>query len=163
MAYLGISENTDGTTDTYFLITHAVGKNTPNWWSDIQVVQYLIRSIYQLNYGEGNTGCWNVSEVTKNDIYDLPYPPTDYRNLKKTIKWIEYFQADALFYNNFLVLNNGIVEAAGPRLFGGMKPYTIYLLNVVLQQSYKSINFDNYAKYILGDPGLGSFARAQLS
>lgn len=163
MAYLGESIDNDGNTDTYFLIDHAVGKNVANWWSDIQVVQYLIRRIYMLNYGESNAGCWNVSEVTKNDMADLPYPPTDFRNLKKTTKWIEYFQADALLYNGFLISNDGVVNAISYKQFGGRKPYTIYLLNVVLQESFKSIHAANYADYILQDPVLGNFARAQLT
>lgn len=166
MVYTVESQNTDGSYDTYFLNTHAVGKNSANFWADIQMVQYLIRTVYQLNafgiYGEGSAGCWNVSEVTKNDIYDLPNPPTDYRNLKKTIKWIEYFQADALLHNNFYILNDGKVPAVDYKLFGYGKHYTIHLLNIVVQQSYKSIGFEDYAQYMLDDPGLGSFAKAQI-
>ena len=68
MAYIGEVDSGNGNTDTYFLIDHAVGKNADNWWADIQVVQYLIRNIYQMNAFEYSAGCWGVSEVTKNEM-----------------------------------------------------------------------------------------------
>jgi hypothetical protein len=146
-----------------FLVTYAVGQNANNWWTDIMLVQYFIRNIYQINSREGGSNVWSMTSVSRNEIYDLPDPHKDFRNLKKTAKWIRYFQADATLLNGIPMINDGRVDAYSIVAAGGTTVYAIHLLNIVFQFSCQNVGLEDWETYVLGDPALPDMARGQLN
>ena len=148
---------------TNFNVSHAVGQNAANWWTDIMLVQYFIRNIYQVNGRDGAVNIWQMTEVSREGLTDLPDPHTDYKALAKTAKWIKNFQIDAILMNSFSLHADGRVD---PGVGGGLLStgdlYTIYVMNQTYQNSLANIGIDDWYGWAMGDPGLPQSVKAQL-
>jgi hypothetical protein len=140
----------------YFNVSHSVGDNANNYWTDIMLVQYFIRFVYLLNDNGG--GFWTLSPTTKNDMKDLPDPHKDFKALSKTAKWIRYFQIDGTLHNAHPMVANGRVE---PMSDPTLAQQTIGELNGLYQAELSKMGFD-WKKYAMEDAGMPQMLKTQL-
>lgn len=153
-------DNVAGGEHILFYVTHAVGANADNWWTDIMLVQYFIRNIYQLN-GDGSLNIWQMTAATRSELGDLPDPHKDFKNLKKTTKWIRNFQIDGILLNSSSTIADGRVDPAFG-LWDGAVLYTIHRLNLVFRNSLANAGIEDWYPWTMGDPGLPTLVKAEL-
>lgn len=148
----------DGGLFVYFNVSHTVGDNAANYWTDIMLVQYFIRVIYLMN--NNGAHAWTLSPTSKNDMGDLPDPHKDFKALFKTAKWIKYFQIDGTLHNGTPMIANGRVEPRTEKSTPGMiQP--INMLNIIYRNSLYSTGID-WKKYAMEDASMPSVLRTQL-
>jgi hypothetical protein len=141
----------------YYNVSHPVGDNAANYWTDIMLVQYFIRTIYFLNNNGGKS--WVLSPTSKNDIKDLPDPHKDFKALQKTAKWIRYFQIDGTLHNRTPMMASGRVEPMTQLVGPTLQP--IACLNMVYRNSLGELGFD-WKKYSMEDASMPQMLRTQL-
>lgn len=160
--------NTDSYTDkhgglyVYYNVSHPVGDNAQNYWTDIMLVQYFIRTIYLLNSNGGNY--WTISPTSRNDIKDLPDPHRDFKALRKTAKWIKYFQIDGTLHNfGCAMIANGRVEPLkrGYANATGMHQ-PIFMLNMIYRNSLSELGISDWKKYSMSDASMPATLKTQL-
>jgi hypothetical protein len=146
----------------YYNVSHPVGDNAQNYWTDIMLVQYFIRTIYQLNSNGGR--CWTISPTSRNDIKDLPDPHRDFKALQKTAKWIKYFQIDGTLHNlDCGMTANGRVEPINrwySRTTGMHQP--VWMLNMIYRNSLSQFGVDDWRKYAMNDASMPATLKSQL-
>jgi len=135
-----------------FNISHSVGANAANYWSDIQLVQLLIRGIY-IHALQASTGEWGIvakRREASGELRDLPDPNKDFKALTKTAKWISNFQTDCRLRVNERV----------ERQFGINS--TIWYLNINYKDTLEPLGIEFWNDYLLGDPTMPNILRNQL-
>lgn len=120
---MAFSQQSEG--QEIFNVSHAVGAGAPNFWTDIMLVQTFIQFIYGGYYATGS-----IFDLTNNEFDDLPDPNKDFKNLKKTMKWIRRYQRDCSKNSQIQIVQDGRVD----RMAGFYTPktksiYTILYLN----------------------------------
>lgn len=140
-------------------VTRSVGASGANFWTDIMLVQSLIGGIYSYNYARGN-----AYSVSKQELKDLPDPNTDYRNSKKTEKWVRKFQNDASKSVGRSIVKDGRVD----RLVGASTPithsiYTIALLNNVYGATMETVfGVEDWQDDLLSDGNYPALMRGEI-
>lgn len=141
-----------------FNVSHSVGENAANYWTDIQLVQLFIKGIYvhALQAPGGGWGMVAKRRDASGDFRDLPDPNKDFKALTKTAKWIRNFQTDMNEVNGYRVPVNGRAE----RSFGLNS--TIWDLNLVYRDTLKPLGIEIWDDYFLSDPAMPNILRTQL-
>lgn len=141
-----------------FCVSHSVGENAANYWTDIQLVQLFIKGIYihALQTPSGGWGGVAKRRESSGDFRDLPDPNKDFKALTKTARWIRNFQTDLNEVTGYRVPVNGRVE----RSFG-LNP-TIWDLNLVYKDTLQPLGVEFWDDYFLVDPAMPSALRNQL-
>ncbi len=147
-----------------FNISNAVGANAANYWSDIQLIQYLIHIIYDFNKKTGveNWDMWNwkITEETRKDLADLPDPNKDFKALTKTAKWIRHFQEDGKL-NGLSISVTSRVERGRYRKEAEFYE-TIYALNYMFKTSLMRVGVNDWTGYLFTDSFAPSLMKEQL-
>lgn len=142
-----------------FNVSHAAGAGAANYWTDIMLVQYLISQIYLLAW-DGSTGF--DPRLSESEFNDLPDPKKDFKNLKKTERWIRRFQKDAGETGYTLVVDGRVDRARG--LTSAMTLYTMQGLNDFGERMFRAKR-DVQGEWIpvaLNDPAMPPMLRGQL-
>jgi|SRR6266567_3782858 len=160
MARLQVAKWTEEDETQFFNLSHTVGKNASNYWTDIQVVQYFIMTIYMQASG---AGVWRTP-IGASDRSDLPFPSRDYKDLKKTERWIRKFQSDAISGNGDNLVVDGLVAPAPQlksRLTGRL--YCITMLNEYFRITLGELGIlDPYSFALADDPLFPPLAKGEL-
>lgn len=126
MAFIQIVTNSEGNEFESFMVSDSVGANAANWWTDIQLVQYLIGFIYIYS---SKGGCMWKQTMTSAELANLPNPHTDFKRLSKTADLIRRFQTDAMKQGDRVFVDGRIDRALGLTSSLSKTSYAILLAN----------------------------------
>lgn len=142
-----------------FNVSHAVGANAANWWTDIMFVQYFVCYIYSLgNAGNG----WNV-ELSTDELIDLPDPNVDFKNLKKTTRWIQRFQSDVVKQGGKLHIDGRVDRSRGLLTPRTQSFFTIIDLNLNFSGIVgESKQVEDPLAFALGDVFMPNLLKGEL-
>lgn len=143
------------------MVSHAVGKNAANYWTDIQLVQYMIGKIYFFKRDE--KGDWK-HPMTAGELAALPNPAVDFKALDRTTKLIARFQSDAK--KELPVTVDGRVDPAVTAIASITKTaYTILVANFYLQSAMEAVfgTGTDWIGAVLSDDDLPPGCRAQIA
>ncbi len=142
------------------MVSHSVGANAANWWTDIQLVQYLIGSIYF--FAEDGAGDWS-EKMTKKELDNLPDPNKEYKSLTKTANLIRRFQTDSVKQGAKVYVDGVIDRAKSVKSSISKTYYTILLMNYYFSSAVNASQItDNWIQWTLDDPELPKLLKAQL-
>lgn len=143
------------------MVTDAVGANAANWWTDIQLVQYMIGSIYI--YKSAGAGEWNQT-MSEAELNALPDPHKDFKALKRTRDLIKRFQDDAVKQGIPVHADGRIDRAYTVKSSITSTPYTILVANYYMQSAVtESQGVENWIGWVVNDdPDLPALVKAQL-
>ena len=142
-----------------FNVSHPIGAGAANFWTDIMLVQYLIRKIYLMNEFDGAS---LFGPLIREMLSDLPDPHTDFKALKKTERWIRRYQNDRQI-TGVKVAADGRVDS--PRGFvptNSGDNYTIHLLNQDFSFLARKTGHVNPLEDALTDPAMPAMLKGQL-
>jgi hypothetical protein len=144
-----------------FMVTDAVGEIARNWWTDIQLVQYLIGSIYI--YANEDAGDWK-QKMTSGELKNLPDPNKDFKRLKKTADLIRRFQQDCHKESQKVLIDGRIDRARMAISSKSNTPYTILIANDYFGSAVQaSQGVDDWQKWALNDdPDMPKLLKAEL-
>lgn len=117
------------------LVSHSVGANASNYWTDIQLVQLLIGWIY--DYASRGVGDWK-QKMTAAELQALPDPNTEFKALSKTSTLIKRFQTDAAKQGIFLYPDGRVDPMNSWRSSISNTPYTIYIANDFFESAIRN-------------------------
>jgi hypothetical protein len=143
------------------MVSYAVGANAANWWTDIQLIQYMIGSIYF--YCADGQGEWKQS-MSRGELAALPDPQKDFKALKRTADLISRFQRDAA-KQGIVAHVDGRVDPTKVTTSSRTKtPYTILIANYFLSSALKQLHGEevDWIEMVMFDQDLPVQVQAQL-
>ena len=151
----------EGETSQTLMVSFAVGAKAQNWWTDIQLVQYMIGSIYI--YADEGKGEWK-QRMSKADLAALPDPQRDYKALTRTSQLISRFQRDCGKQGMAAHVDGRIDRASAWTTSRTKTPYAILLANYFLSDAIKQEQGEDvdWIESVMYDPGLPVLVQAQL-
>lgn len=146
----------------FLLVSYSVGASSANWWTDIQLVQYLISYIYSFADFNGATE-WQ-QKMSKNELDNLPNPNNDFKKLSKTTALIKRFQEDTNVQGKFKVYPDGRIDRTNGDLSSITKTtYTIDAANYYFDQLVRNtLGVDNSVEWALKDTYMPTMLKGQL-
>jgi hypothetical protein len=130
------------------LVSHAVGANASNFWTDIQLVQYLIGWIY--DFASRGIGDWK-QKMTDSELQSLPDPNTDFKALSRTAALIKRFQEDSVKQGIRLHADGRVDPAIGWRSSISNTPYTIIVANDFFESAIWESEGGDAVDHLLND------------
>jgi hypothetical protein len=147
MAYLQPVEREDESYEL-MMVSHAVGANANNYWTDIQLVQYLIGWVY--DSASRGVGDWK-QKMTPSELQSLPDPNTDFKALSRTAALIKRFQEDSTKQGIRLYADGRVDPALGWRSSISSTPYTIIIANDFFESAIWEGEGSDPVDYLLND------------
>lgn len=160
MAYVQSAVDGDGGDYDFMLISDSVGANAANWWTDIQLVQYLIGNVY--DYAAKGAGNWQV-KLSESELGAFPDPNKDYKALRRTAALIKRFQEDCV-KQGIAVYPDGRVDRARTAKSSITKsPYTILVANMYFESAiWYGEQSDDPVEWALNDWFMPDMLKGQL-
>ena len=149
MAYIQpVERELDDESYELMMVSHAVGANANNYWTDIQLVQYLIGWIY--DFASRGVGEWK-QKMTDSELQSLPDPNTDFKALSRTAALIRRFQEDSGKQGIRLYADGRVDPAIGWRASISNTPYTIIIANDFFESAVWDGEGSDPVDYLLND------------
>jgi hypothetical protein len=144
-----------------FMVSDSVGANAANWWTDIQLMQYLIGSIY-IYANDGGTD-WAFT-MSQDEINNLPDPNKDFKKLNRTAELIQRFQVEVNLQGKFTVFADGRADRArGLKSSVSNTYYTIHVANHYFASVITTTQgAENWQGWALNDPDMPAMLKGQL-
>jgi hypothetical protein len=143
-----------------FMVTDSVGANGANWWTDIQLVQYLIGSIYIF---ANDGGCEWSQLMTQAEINNLPDPHVEFKSLTKTTNLIKRFQDDAIKQGEKVFADGRVDRAKGLTSSISKTHYTILVANYYFSNAVITTQgAEDPIQWALDDPDMPTMLKGQL-
>ena len=160
MAYIQpVERELDDESYELMMVSHAVGANASNYWTDIQLVQYLIGWIY--DFASRGVGDWK-QKMSESELQSLPDPNTDFKALSRTATLIKRFQTDSGKQGIPLYADGRVDPANGWRASISNTPYTIIIANDFFESAVWEGEGSDPVDYVLNDFFAPATLKAQL-
>lgn len=161
MAFIQTVQFSEESTEDIMMVSDSVGANAANWWTDIQLAQYMIGLIYI--FGQEGGTLWTRS-MTEAEIKQLPDPNVDFKKLSKTAALIKRFQDDVNLQGEATVYADGRIDRARGLVSSITGThYTILIANYYFSDVIKNTQgAESALDWALNDADMPAMLKGQL-